>query len=75
MLVSQMSFHRETTGGIMKCRLFLRLHILIHVILRGVFVDEKYYYHFVAHCGAHFEGQNGLFYRLKYTEITNGKRE
>ena len=39
-----MSFCRETSGGIAKCQLFC------HIILRGVFVNEKYYYHSFRHC-------------------------
>ena len=31
---------------------FVRLLILMHVILRGVFVNEKYYYHSFGHCDA-----------------------
>ena len=52
MLVSQMSFRRETTGGITKCQLFSQVTYLMHIILRGVFVNEKYYYHSFGHCEA-----------------------
>ena len=45
---------------------FVRLHILKHVILRGVFENEKYYYiSIITLLGivTHFAGQNGEFWR------------
>ena len=53
---------------------FVRLHILMHVILRGVFVNEKYYYHSFGHCDAFCRPKCRILAGYNMLKKTNEKR-